>query len=1530
MFVVGVGQSQTTVSQPINFSSYNQSMFGALGNFSLNIEQGLPPGGFNIPYVGTPNLGGISDQGTFGQYGFEIKGSIGPGNVGLNFYSRNWSTGTVDVDYPIHVNYTYPSNYTFEKGQPITINTNYTVDGNAQLLTHFPQAGNVGMDLHFDIGLMMQLQMCFYDCFVAGFDIHPSFDINLFDIDQNRARYLCPDNFPSSMYCEQALLPVPLPDNDYGFEGELDLPYVETTSSIGTGVNDKCLYASGRDQYAWLTLEIFQLIGSMNIPYVSAVLGNLSGGDCFFGGMACYDYSLFSTKLVDSCFTNQDFSFCPDVYTTLKFPVPVQYTVTNPASGNSLVSGPAQSNSIRFKVGNDLNFTYPCNYEFMEVKPKVDISKSGKNFSNHTYDENEVSLWMEALRFEVTVQGFSFTGPWIPRICVVGHPCNCSGSWPWEWRCDWCCDLYAGCDCYWPVIDIGPWSIGYGPVWTDQFPIATLPGIPWFNDSWNLPGFTEKTGSPFTLYPNPYFATTISQSDVNCFEGNDGSFSVQVTNGDPPYNYQWSDGTSTVTNATTATNSNFEAGNQYVVVNNVYGCQALADASIHQPPNPLSIIEETIVDVDCNGNSTGSISISVSGGNGGYSYSWSPNVGSSNQLANIAAGTYQLTISDSKGCTLNKTFVVNEPAPLTAYVNKTDVNCNSGVDGVAKVYASGGNYPFTYLWSNGSTYQEVTNFPAGNHFVVVTDAKGCTFTVNFTVGQPAQPISLSSIITDVKCFNGNDGAVDVTVSGGTAPYSYIWTNSFPLQMAYTTEDIVNVVAEGYTIKVTDANGCVEELLSEVNQPISALSSEIVVSNVNCNGGSDGGIDLSVSGGTLPYNYLWSNGVTMQNNNGIGEGYYTVTTTDANGCTLSDQITVSEPTSPLATIIVSTNVNCFNGMDGTIDLTVTGGTEPYNYIWSNSAASQDISSLTALTYNVLVTDANGCTINDSRVITQPSAPINISGNIIDVACNGGNDGSISAIIVGGTPKYFLQWNNDQMVVMSDTTTSPISLYSGIYTLKVTDQNGCTESKNFTVNEPANPLQSSMSATEVLCFNGTNSSVNLTVTGGTIPYSYLWNNGAITQDLNGVGIGWKVVEVSDNNGCFILDSIQVVGPSSAVSATTESLNVKCTGGNDGYAEVFASGGVYPYTFLWSNGVANPINSNLSAGNYSVAVTDAKGCVANSGVTILEPNNSVAISSVMDSVSCKGFEDGKITINASEGTMPYQVFFGDSTYSQLNTVNGYVADNLPAGTYHIRVVDANGCDATISVVVLEPDTISFEIYTTPVTCYDGTDGNAFLTVQGGTPAYQFFWSNATFNQDMTNVPAGNYSVAISDANNCIVRAETTVDQPKQIIVEANVYQTSCIDAEDGSIEIFVRGGVGDYSYLWSNNELTSDIYNLAGGEYVVQVTDENNCVKMDTFYVNVTQIECINPPTAFTPDGDGYNDTWVLDKMDLYPNAMVQIYNKWGQLLYETKGAYVPWNGEYKGNVLPAATYYYVIDLGNGTPAYTGVVTIVKSKN
>ena len=426
---------------------------------------------------------------------------------------------------------------------------------------------------------------------------------------------------------------------------------------------------------------------------------------------------------------------------------------------------------------------------------------------------------------------------------------------------------------------------------------------------------------------------------------------------------------------------------------------------------------------------------------------------------------------------------------MSASASAVDALCNGG-NGSVDLAVSGGTAPYSYSWSNGASSQDLASVGAGSYTATVTDDNGCTANANATVNEPSA-ISASTVDTDASCNGGNDGAIDLNVSGGTAPYTYSWSNGA------TSQDISGLTAGSYTVTITDDNGCTAGSGGTVGEP-----SELVLgssaTDVSCNGGNDGSVDLSVSGGTAPYSYSWSNGATSQDISGLTAGSYTATVTDANGCSANEVASVNEP-SALSLSISGTDESAPSAGDGAADLTVGGGTAPYSYLWSNGATTEDISGLNGGTYSVTVTDANGCTASDNVTVNTLVLPLAVSITASsDVSCNGGNDGSATAAGSGGNPPYSYNWSNGA------TTATASGLAAGNYTVTVTDALSATASTSVTISEPS-ALSASASASDVSCNGDTDGSVDLTVGGGTAPYSYSWSNGASTEDISGLGAG-----------------------------------------------------------------------------------------------------------------------------------------------------------------------------------------------------------------------------------------------------------------------------------------------------------------------------------------------------------------------------------------------------------------------------------------
>ncbi|MEZ7497116.1 T9SS type A sorting domain-containing protein, partial [Leeuwenhoekiella aequorea] len=372
---------------------------------------------------------------------------------------------------------------------------------------------------------------------------------------------------------------------------------------------------------------------------------------------------------------------------------------------------------------------------------------------------------------------------------------------------------------------------------------------------------------------------------------------------------------------------------------------------------------------------------------------------------------------------------VNEPTILSASGVATAVSCNGGSDASIDLAVVGGTASYTYLWSNGATTEDLSGLTAGTYDVTVTDANGCTATASIQVNEPTI-LSASGVATAVSCNGGSDASIDLAVVGGTASYTYLWSNGA------TTEDLSGLTAGTYDVTVTDANGCTATASIQVNEP-TILSASGVATAVSCNGGSDASIDLAVVGGTASYTYLWSNGATTEDLSGLTAGTYDVTVTDANGCTATASIQVNEPTI-LTASGVATAVSCNGGSDASIDLAVVGGTKPYTYAWNNGATTEDLSGLTAGTYDVTVTDANGCTATASFVIEiiDSSSPLALTRDIsVNLDANG------AALITAGDIDNGSYDNcSIASLAIDQTEFSCSTLGENTVTLTVTDTNG----------------------------------------------------------------------------------------------------------------------------------------------------------------------------------------------------------------------------------------------------------------------------------------------------------------------------------------------------------------------------------------------------------------------------------------------------------------------------------------------------------
>lgn len=924
---------------------------------------------------------------------------------------------------------------------------------------------------------------------------------------------------------------------------------------------------------------------------------------------------------------------------------------------------------------------------------------------------------------------------------------------------------------------------------------------------------TDAAGCTFTaaatLTNPPPMTLDFSTTNVLCSGVMNGSATAIPGGGVPGYNYLWNTG------ATTATISNLAPGTYSVTVNDTNPCRIFGSVTITEP-SPLTINVSTTDETSFNGND-GTATATVGGGTGPYTYEWT-NSGDTPTITGLPPGVYGVTATDANDCTVAGTGTVApfDCGAFSVTIVGNDPLCNGDPSGSAMAVPTGGTAPFDYSWNNGAMTQTITGLSGGIFSITVTDANDCPATQQVVLtSPPALMLSVGS--TDETMFEADDGTASATVSGGTGPYEYLWSNDGD------TETITNLAPGTYTVTVTDLNGCTRSNSVTVAPFIcGAFSVAIIGNDPLCSGEASGSAIANPAGGTAPYTYLWNTGAMTQSITGLPGGAYTVTVTDADNCPATQGVVLTAP--PVLTLSVSsTPETMFDAEDGTATATAGGGTGILLFNWSNGATSPVITNLAPGTYSVTVSDANGCTRTGSVTVDEVSCPgFTVTVNVSNVTCNGLSNGSATAVPVGtGGPFTFL-WST------GPTTPTINNLGPGTYTVTVSDASGCQEEASGVVSQPA-LLILQVTATDETALNADDGTATATVSGGTGVISYTWGNGAMTSTISGLSPGTYSVTITDENGCTRTGSAVVASFNCAGFSVslTNVINIACNGEATGSATASVSGGGGPFEYTWSNGTTDPVLSNVGAGEYSVTVENTGGCTDIASVTLSEPAALSLVCSQGIAVSQPGGSDGQGQIEISGGTANYSINYTGPSSGQLNNVlpGLILIPGLPAGIYVVTVTDGNNCSQTCGFIINAADcnlTID-SISVSQVSCFGGNDGALTVHLSNGSGNLTFTWNNASLNgqQNPAGLFAGNYAVTVVDAAGCTASASAAINQPSELVVQVFATNETILGANDGTAVATVTGGTMPYNYLWSNGATTSGITNLAPGVYAVTVT-------------------------------------------------------------------------------------------------------------
>ena len=600
-------------------------------------------------------------------------------------------------------------------------------------------------------------------------------------------------------------------------------------------------------------------------------------------------------------------------------------------------------------------------------------------------------------------------------------------------------------------------------------------------------------------------------------------------------------------------------------------------------------------------------------------------------------GTYNLTITDDNFCKKYESFTINTPAQLSSQIFSTNVSCRGLSDGTVNLTPVGGTAPYSFLWNNTQTTEDLSGLAIGTYSVEIEDANNCQSVDTAIVTQPLANLNIATSQTNLVCNSVPTGTIQLTVTGGTQPYSYSWDNG------YTSSDLSNLFAGTYEVTVTDVNNC-QAIASVTLTEANAIVANPVINNSTC-GNSDASVNVSVLGGTGAgtYSYLWSNGASSNVLLNIKAGAYTLTITDASSCSEIVNVNVNDINAPTISSQTKSDLTCNGSADGSASVSISGGTSPYSYLWSNGTSTNSISGVSGGTYTLKVVDNAGCVLTNTVEIVEPDA---LTSVIIkkNVSCNAGSDGAINLIVEGGVEPYTFLWNN------LTTNQNLSNILAGSYSVTIIDANSCQQiNTNIAITQPNALTISTFTITPVQCFSEENGIIDLTISGGTPisgSYGYQWSNGEQTQDINGLIAGNYDVTVSDANSCETYKSFTVSEPN-LLTLNISGVDVLCKGGNTGEASVVAVGGnAGAKTYSWNYGQTSSTISSLTAGNYVVTVSDTEGCFETSSIDILEPEDALTASISKTDIKCFGQTNGTANLEVRGGTPAYSYIWTNST--------------------------------------------------------------------------------------------------------------------------------------------------------------------------------------------------------------------------------------------------------------------------------------------
>lgn len=872
--------------------------------------------------------------------------------------------------------------------------------------------------------------------------------------------------------------------------------------------------------------------------------------------------------------------------------------------------------------------------------------------------------------------------------------------------------------------------------------VYSTPGVYTVTLTTTLVGWHNTCSNEKTMQISVGLSGTVSSIvNATCNGALDGSATAIASGGASPYTYSINDQTFSATPHFTG----LGAGSYQVGITDNLGCSVSNSFTITQP-TAITVTSVQTTNASC-GNADGGILVAATGGTGTLRYKLNSGAYQiSGQFSNKASGSYTVTVKDANDCTTSFLVTIsNSGAPVLSLLSTTNVSCNGANDASIVLNATGGSGVLQYSIDGGTTFQSngsFLNIYAGTYAAMVKDANGCSKSMVINITQP-QALSVYASSFPVKCNGESNGQIAINAAGGgTGSFTY----SVNGNVYQSSTNFPGLSAGEYVVFVKDVAGCIGRDTVIVTQP-TLITATAVTAPTTCYDGNDGTITITAAGGSGTYVY----GLTEDNFqqspifDELSAGTYVIRVKDKNNCLLNVTATVGQPTAITATINVTTST-CGSSNGGFLAIASGGSGSGYQYsINSTNFNSTGLfNGLAAGTYYVICEDAVGCTVILPANITDANGPVIGSTSHTNIACNGGNDGSITVNnVTGGTGtlQYSINGTNWQ------TSTVFTGLNAGTFSVFVKDANGCTGTITETLTEP-NGFVITTSLQDIECYGAHTGAATIFASGGSGVFAYSLDGTSFqsSSTFTGLVASNHAVIVRDAAGCTSSVLFTLTQPTQITIQHGE-LNVTCNGANDGGTVLFGSGGTgfYNYSIDGNTYQSSNVFLGLDGGNYTGYVKDANGCVKTVQISVSEPAPLV-VASTVSNVSCAGGSNGIVTLNVSGGTQPYDYAWSNETGTQ----NLF---NLTAGAYAVTVNDNNHCSFAASYTVTEPSSpLIVNGVVVDATTETSADGEVTITITGGVAPYTYLWSNGATTRDLSGVTAASYSVNITDANGCI----------------------------------------------------------------------------------------------------------------------------------------------------------------------------------